>query len=238
MNRKLFTSMLAVFTVFCASAAGKMPAIHMAGDSTMCDYKDTRRGGWGQLLKQQVKPGVVVNNRAVGGQSTKSFIESKRWSKLLAKVKKGDYIIIQFGHNDQKKKNADRYAAADGDFKTNLTKFITEAKNKGAKPILATSVCRRTYGKDGKLTDAPKLKLYADATMAVAKEMNVPVVDLNTITRDYLNEIGKEKSLELFFILYDKKDNTHTTIKGGEIFAKMFVDDTKKQNLDIAKLFK
>ena len=104
--------------------------------------------------------------------------------------------------------------------------------------MIASSVCRRTFGKNGKLTDRPNLKEYANAALAVAKEMNVPAVDMNTLTGSFLNETGKEKSLELFFILHDKKDNTHTTIKGAEIFAKIFVDDAKKQNLKISKLFK
>jgi lysophospholipase L1-like esterase len=155
-----------------------------------------------------------------------------------AKVKKGDFVIIQFGHNDQKKKNPQRYAAADGEFKDNLRKFINEVRAKGASPVLATSISRRAFGKDGKLTDRPNLREYANATIDIANEMKVPYVDLNTLTKDYLNEVGKEKSIELFYIFYDKKDNTHPTVKGGKAFAELFIQDVKKQNLEIAKLFK
>ena len=231
----MFVSFL--LAAFAATAAG-VPSIHMAGDSTMCDYKVKERAGWGQILKQKVKDNVTVNNRAVGGQSTKSFIESKRWSKLLAKVKKGDYVIIQFGHNDQKKTNEKRYAAANGAYKDNLRKFISDVKAKEAKIVLATPVCRRTFGKNGKLTDRQNLKEYAVATMEIAKEMNVPVIDLNTISCNHLNLLGKEKSLELFLAFHNKKDNTHTTIKGAEVFSSMFIEDAKKQKLEIAELFK
>ncbi|MBO5899558.1 MAG: rhamnogalacturonan acetylesterase [Lentisphaeria bacterium] len=222
---------------FCAVAAEKV-VIHCAGDSTMCERKDNKRAGWVQMLRPCVKSGVTVRNCAVGGESTKSFIASKKWSKLIAKVQKGDYVIIQFGHNDQKKKNPERYAAADGEFKDNLRKFVSEVREKGASPVLATSISRRAFGKNGKLTDYPNLREYANATIDIANEMNVPVVDLNTLTKDYLNEVGKEKSVELFYIFYDKKDNTHPTVKGGKAFAELFIQDVKKQNLEIAKLFK
>ena len=88
------------------------------------------------------------------------------------------------------------------------------------------------------MTDVPKLKDYADATMAVAKECNVPVVDLNTLTRELLNSLGDEKSRELYFFFYNKKDNTHTTGKGADIIAGLFVEDARKQQLEISKLFK
>lgn len=237
MFAKILKTLCVGFVAFSAGAAG-MPTIHSAGDSTMCERKDNKRGGWVQMLRSEVKDGVKVRNLAVGGTSTKSFIESKRWDNLIKGVKKGDFVIIQFGHNDQKKKDEKRYAAADGAFKENLRKFISDVRAKEANPVLATSISRRAYGKDGKLTDYPKLRDYAEATIAVAKELDVPVIDLNTLTKDYLNEVGKEKSIELFYIFYDKKDNTHPTVKGAKEIARMFIEDIKKQDLEIAKLFK
>ena len=237
MLNKFVKVLCAVSFTFCTAFAGNV-VIHSAGDSTMCNRKDNKRGSWVQVMSSCVKEGVTIRNRAVGGESTKSFIASKKWDKLIAEVKKGDFVIIQFGHNDQKKKNPKRYTAADGKFKDNLRKFITEVRAKEAFPIIATSICRRSYGKDGKLTDYPKLREYANAAIDVADEMKVPCVDLNTLTRDYLNEVGKEKSIELFYIFYDKKDNTHPTIKGAQVIARLFIQDVKKQNLEIAKLFK
>ena len=235
---KLQLTIIAVFSALCVSGAD-MPRIFMAGDSTMCDRKSAvKMGSWGQLLRKHVKQGVVINNMAKSGFSSKSFISKGLWNKLVSQLQEGDYVIVQFGHNDQKKKDPRRYTDANGEYKDNLRKFITESGAKGAKVVLATSICRRTFGKDGKLTDAPKLKDYADATMAVAKECNVPVVDLNTLTRELLNSLGDEKSRELYFFFYNKKDNTHTTGKGANIIAGLFVEDAKKQQLEIAKLFK
>ena len=229
---------LCTFLMLCAGAAD-IPRIFMAGDSTMCDRKRTvKMASWGQLLRKYVKDGVVINNMAVSGYSSKNFIDHKRWNKLIDQVEMGDYVIVQFGHNDQKKQDPKRYTTPDGTYKDNLRKFISETKAKGANIVLATSICRRTFGEDGKLTDVPKLKDYADATVAVAKECNVPVVDLNTLSRELLNSLGEEKSRELYFFFYNKKDNTHTTGKGADIIAGIFVEDAKKQQLEISKLFK
>ena len=115
------TGILLIMLLAFFIGAAETPQIFMAGDSTMCDRKSTvKMGGWGQLLRKYVKDGVVINNMAVSGQSSKSFIDSKRWSKLISRIKSGDYVIIQFGHNDQKKKDPKRYAVASSAYKDNL----------------------------------------------------------------------------------------------------------------------
>ncbi len=235
---KFFQTLLVSALVFGAAAA-EMPRIFMAGDSTMCDRKTTvKMAGWGQLLRKYVKDGVVITNMAVSGYSSKSFISSGRWDKLVSQVKKGDYVIVQFGHNDQKKKDSKRYAEVNSEYKDNLRKFISETRAKGGSAVIATSISRRFFNKKGEFADPAKLREYAEAAIEVGKECGVPVVDLNTLTKKLIISEGKEKSGELFFFHYNKKDNTHTTGKGANLIAGLFVQDAKAQGLEIAKLFK
>ena len=237
MNRFIL-SVAAVFFAFGVCAA-EMPSIFMAGDSTMCDRKPTdKKAGWGQSLKKLVKDGVVVNNLARGGFSSKSFIDKGNWDKMIAKVRKGDYVIIQFGHNDQKPKDVKRYSEVNTTYKDNLRKYISDVRAKEAKVVLATSISRRAFDKKGKFVDQAKLRKYAEAMIAVGQECKVPVVDLNTLTKELIVSMGEEKSAELFLYYHDKKDNTHTIAKGADAIADFFVQDAKKQGLEIARLFK
>ena len=236
--KKLILSVIAAFLVLGVCAAD-MPRIFTAGDSTMCDRKPTdKKAGWGQVLKKRVKDGVVVNNMARGGFSSKSFIDSGLWDKLVSKLEKGDYVIIQFGHNDQKPKDVKRYSEVNTAYKDNFRKFIADVRAKGANVVLATSISRRAFDKKGNFIDRAKLRVYAEAVIAVGKECNVPVVDLNLLTRDLIISMGEKKSAELFLSYYDNKDNTHPIAKGAEAIADFFVTDAKKQGLEIAKLFK
>lgn len=236
--KRVFLSVITAFLALGVCAA-EMPRIFTAGDSSMCDRRPTdKKAGWGQSLKKLVKDGVVVNNMARGGFSSKSFIDSGLWDKLVSSLRKGDYVIIQFGHNDQNPKNVKRYSEVNTTYKDNFRKFIADVRSKEANVVLATSISRRDFDRNGKFVDRAKLRKYAEAMIAVGQECKVPVVDLNTLTKDLIVSMGEEKSAELFFYYYDKKDNAHTIAKGADSIADFFVQDAKKQGLDIAKLFK
>ncbi|WP_288180115.1 rhamnogalacturonan acetylesterase, partial [Bacteroides sp. CAG:633] len=141
---------LALFLVFTAFKADK-PAItiFMIGDSTMAD-KDLTGGnperGWGQMLPGFLSEEIRVDNHAVNGRSTKSFIDEGRWDKVLSLLKKGDYVFIQFGHNDEKTDPKRHTDAGGGSFDANLKRFVTEARAKGAIPVLFNSIVRRNFG--------------------------------------------------------------------------------------------
>ena len=171
--------------------------ILLAGDSTCANYteKSAPQTGWGQMLPQFCKEGCQVFNFAVPGTSSRSFIDRKFWDSLLAKVQKGDFVIIQFGHNDSKKDH-NRYAAPGAAYDTNLKKFIADVRAKGAYPVIATSIVRANF-KKGKIAPG-NLNAYRAACFNVGKAENVPVVDLQTETRNFFNKLGPAETDKLF----------------------------------------
>lgn len=217
--------------------------IFLAGDSTCASYpaKLAPLTGWGQVLQSFCKPGVKVSNRAISGASSLSFINSKAWEKLIAKVKKGDYVVIQFGHNDSKKKDPKRYTAPGGSYDANLKKFIKEVRAKGATPIIATSICRANFTKAG-VIKVDGLKPYCASAIAVAKSEKAALIDLNSATMQLFNKLKKDETRKLFMcstgLPKRKNDVTHVNKKGAEEIARLFVNAAKAQKLPIAGCFK
>ena len=122
--------------------------IFMIGDSTMANKKlekENQERGWGQMLPIYLEGAVKVDNHAVNGRSSKSFIDEGRWDVVKEKIRPGDYVIIQFGHNDEKIKDEKRYTVPGASFDDNLRRFVTEAREKGATPIIMTSIVRRNF---------------------------------------------------------------------------------------------
>ena len=237
---------LAALTFSLCSILCAQQTIWMVGDSTMASYpeKYAPLTGWGQALNQYCKPGIKVENRALSGYSSKYFIDQGRFAAFADKIKKGDYLIIQFGHNDQKKEKPDFYADSEKAYPEYLMMFIRKAKEKGATPILATSICRRFF-KNGKITHS--LAGYPDAVRKLAKQEKIDMVDLNKITTDRLNELGENESIKLFNHLKPGEspnwpkgntDNTHLNRHGASVIAGWFVEDAKKQKLSLAELFR
>jgi pectinesterase len=231
----------------------------LAGDSTLDDYGRKNRppyASWGTTLEKSMKPGCKVDNYARSGASTKSFIESGQWAKLVAAIKPGDFVGIQFGHNDQKWSKPfyveKRFADPNGLFRENVRKFVAEIRAKGGKPILMSPIVRGTFGKDGKLTDhvdkkGISLGSYAKAMKELGEELKVDFVDMNRLTHDLLEKVGKEESMKFFVISTGlvkgkdgepSKDVTHPIAAGAEAFSKLFIEDVKARKLDVASMFK
>lgn len=167
--------------------------IFMAGDSTSEYATQEKKGyirGWAQMLPQYLNDDVKVDIRARGGRSTRTFISDGIWDKLIADVKKGDYVFIQFGHNDASR-NPKRHASY-ADYKANLIRMINEVRAKGATPVLLTSMVQRTY-QNGLLVD-DRLKGYPGIVRRLAKEMDVLLIDCHQKTRDFVVTIGDEPS--------------------------------------------
>jgi lysophospholipase L1-like esterase len=212
------------------------------GDSTMSNKKPEvyPETGWCQVLSQFFEEEVTIHNHAVNGRSTKSFIDEGRWKLVLDSLKEGDYVFIQFGHNDQKINDSTRYAAPFGAYYDNFKKFVGESRKKGAMPVLFTSIVRRKFGENGKLTHTHGD--YPEAVRQVAEKMNVPLIDLQKLTEDWINALGDEPSKKMFLwtepndrFPEGRKDDTHLSEKGATEVARMAVDEFKKKKLTLAK---
>jgi lysophospholipase L1-like esterase len=173
--------------------------IFMVGDSTMTNApvipaSPTR--GWGQLLPLYFKGNLHIENHAMSGRSSKSFISEGRWKAVMERLKEGDYVIIQFGHNDEKNQDPKRFTAPFGEFTENLARFVREARGKKAFPILVTPVSRAIFEKDGTFRDTHGD--YPKAVRELAKKENVPLLDLEARTRALYLQLGPERSKGLF----------------------------------------
>jgi lysophospholipase L1-like esterase len=173
--------------------------IFMIGDSTMADkplIPANPERGWGQMLPMYFQDGVRVENDAVNGRSSKSFIDQGRWEAVANRLRPGDYVIVQFGHNDEKKKDPQRYTEPFGGFKTNLARFIRESREHGATPILATPIARRKFDDHGGLVDTHGD--YVKAVREVAREQRAALLDLNARSAGLLAQLGPESSKRLY----------------------------------------
>lgn len=238
--KSLFQIIFVVFlTIFFLSfiAPPKNVTIWMIGDSTMASKKPERKpeSGWGVEFAQFVKNGVVVKNKAASGRSTKSFIAEKRWKTVLDSIKPGDFVIIQFGHNDQRKDSL-VYADANTTYKELLKKYIKETREKGGKPVICTPVVRRHFDGNGNLLDTHGD--YPKVVRTVARETKTPLVDMEALTRKLVTDLGTEKSKDLFTMRKNGLDSTHLCHAGALQVAELFVKNAKKQHLKIALHFK
>jgi lysophospholipase L1-like esterase len=214
--------------------------VFLAGNSTVVDQDDDPWASWGQMIPRFLKQGVAVSNQAESGLSLSSFLSSNRLKKVLNMMKPGDYLFIEFGHNDQKEKGPD-----DGAFKSYSEKmklFVTEFRNKGGIPVIVSPANRRSFGDDGKISNS--LGDYPAAAKNVAGELKVPFIDLNAMTKTLYETLGPDNSKKLFVIypantFPDQKeglnDNTHFNSYGAYQLAKCIIEGIKDNNLGLKK---
>ncbi len=218
--------------------------IHLMGDSTMAE-KNLSKGnperGWGMMFQNFLDDGVKVINYAQNGRSTKSFIDKGLWEKVYNAVAPGDYVFIEFGHNDSKKSDPERYAAPWGAYQDNLRLFIDGVREKGGTPVLLTPVARRWF-KEGKL-DRECHGDYPAAMKQVAEQKGVTLLDVTTSTLDWIEALGDEASRPFFMHLAPgkyayapdgKTDNTHTVASGAREVTKIVCSLIEKQIPEIA----
>ena len=218
-------------------AASSFTTVHLMGDSTMAEKDLPKAGlerGWGMMLQNFLNPEEVkVINYAQNGRSTKSFIDLGLWDKVYAAIQPGDYVFIQFGHNDAKADDPARYAAAWGAYQDNLRLFIDGVREKGGTPVLLTPVARRWF-KEGGL-DRNCHTDYPAAMKAVASEKNVTLLDVTTPTLDWIEELGDEASKAYFMISTGKNDNTHLVPAGARKVTEIVCGLIKEQIPELAK---
>ena len=210
--------------------ASSFTTIHLMGDSTMAE-KDLKGGnperGWGMMFQNFVDSTFRVVNYAQNGRSTKSFIDKGLWDKVYNALQPGDYVFIQFGHNDAKADDPERYAPAFGAYQENLRTFIRGARAKGATPVLLTPVARRWF-KNGQL-DRNCHTDYPAAMKQVAREEGVTLLDITTTSLDWLESLGDEASKAYFMISTGKDDNTHTIARGARKVTELVCEAVREQ---------
>jgi DNA sulfur modification protein DndE len=221
--------------------------IFLIGDSTMANkpVEDNPERGWGQVFGNFFKDSVMIENHAKNGRSTKSFIKEGLWQKVYEKLNPGDYVFIQFGHNDSKKADTNRFADANTLYRENLQRFIDDSRSKGAIPILITPVNRRKFNSSGSFID--QHGEYPGVVRDLAKINNITLLDLHKKSLDVFSKMGPEETKKVFLWVAPKQyklfpdgkqDNTHFTQFGAELVAGMVVDCIKATNIPIAKLLK
>lgn len=221
----------------------KKITVHTIGDSTMAP-KDTignPERGWAMALPLYLDASKVqVENYARNGRSTKSFIDEGRWQSVLDNMKPGDYLFIQFGHNDEKSDKPSVYADPHGAYTDNLTRFVNGARSKGAFPVLMTSIVRRKFDESGVLTFTHGE--YPDAVRTLAKKLQVPIIDMEKKSRKVIQALGPEESKSLFVWFEPdvyprfpkgKKDDTHLNSKGAKTIAGLAIEGVKELQLPL-----
>ena len=252
-----FLFVTAAMLLLVSAIPDKTTTIFIIGDSTAAN-KDISKGklerGWGMVLQSYFDDNIRIDNRALNGRSSRSFINEGHWDKVLQSMKPGDYVIIQFGHNDEKPK-ADRHTDPGSTFDYNLAKFVRETREHGGIPVLMNCVVRRNFFvnapendddeklrtqtfKDGvRMVEGDTLidthGLYRVAPRDVAQRMNVHFVDANQITHDLEQGLGTEasKKLHMWFLPgtepsepKGKQDNTHYSVYGAHVVARLLAD--------------
>lgn len=207
--------------------SGKRITVFTIGDSTMANKKAevSPETGWCQAFPAFVDQSVKIKNRAVNGRSSKSFISEGRWKAVLDSLQEGDYVFIQFGHNDAKIQDSMRYTEPFTTYVQNLERFIRESREKGATPILFTPIVRRKF-ENGFLTDTHGN--YPVAIRQVAIKWNVPLVDLQLLTAGAITALGEKESKTIYLWTppttkypEGRKDDTHLTVEGANLVAKL-----------------
>ena len=244
MKKLLLIFSLAISTLIFAQ---KKPTLFLIGDSTMSNKDNPDKNpehGWGQMLPELMN-GIEIQNHAMNGRSSKSFRTEGRWDKVEKQLKKGDFVIIQFGHNDQKLKDSTKFTNPHTQYRANLERYVNETRAKGATPILMTSIVRRNFNENGVLIDTHND--YPLIVRMVAKDMTVPFVDMQLLTEQMEIAAGPEKSklLHLHFkagenAYYDKDkaDDTHLSKLGATTVAKLALNGIKSLKIGLEKYIK
>ncbi len=220
------------------------PVIYIAGDSTAQSYKASYapQQGWGYYLGNYFTSNVTVSNQAIAGRSSKSFYDNGRLDNILSTIKKGDYLLIQFGINDAASTNPERYAPvcgssenpAEGSFEYYIAKYIEGAAAKGATPVLVTNTLGLKAYSGGKFTGS--YGNYCAAMKSMALKCRIPYIDLNSIMVEHYNSIGYDaaKMYHLYGVVSGSTDMTHFSESGADKVAGLLADAIKKLNIDIS----
>jgi lysophospholipase L1-like esterase len=208
-----------------------IPTLYLAGDSTVTDQAEGPYASWGQMIPRFLGDGIAVANHAQSGETLKSFMTGLRLAKVLERMRQGDYLLIQFCHNDQKSEWLQTYAESGTTYKAYLRAYIAEARLRGATPILATSPQRRKFGADGRILNTHGA--YPDAMREVAAEEGLVLVDFEAASRGLYEALGVEGSRAAFGVVGDE---THHSFYGAYQLAKYAAVVLRGSGLPLASL--
>lgn len=245
----LWTSIVLLLAIgaFCLWGGAKkenVVNVHIIGDSTMADYVEntTRTRGWGEMLQSFYTDDVKVLNYARGGRSSHSFYKEGRWQKVIDQLQSGDYVFIQFAHNDEKEGGKDgadfRGTAPWTTYKHYLETYVDETREHGATPVLITPIIRRYFTKDGSISpkgchdlsvapDDSTLN-YVRVMKHVARNKQVPLIDMTALTKTYAETLGKDSTTKCIYV---PTDGTHTQATGAAEYARLAVKELKRQGI-------
>lgn len=238
--KKIIVLFFLGFTLLCFTQKHKI-TVYLIGDSTASikEKKAYPETGWGMPFAWFFNDQVKVDNRAMNGRSTRSFLEENRWQPVVESLKPGDYVLIQFGHNDEVETK--KTYTSPKDYVMYLTKYVEETQKKGAFPVLITPVARRSFDTAGKVIDTHKQ--YAQLVRDLAIKLNVPMIDLSAKSMVLLQQLGEDKSALLYNHLLPgenpnypkgKSDNTHFNELGARKMAELVLNGIKALNLPLA----
>jgi lysophospholipase L1-like esterase len=216
--------------------------VWLIGDSTMSvkEVKARPETGWGMPFVYFWDSTVTVDNRAMNGRSTRTFMEEKRWDPVVNNLQEGDYVFIQFGHNDEVPTK--KSYVPEKDFMANLIKYVTDTRNKKANPVLITPVARRKFDSSGHIQETHAV--YAQIVRDVAKENNIPLIDLSEKSKALYQQLGPDASKYLFNYLVPgehpnypegKQDDTHFSELGARKIAELVLTEIKNLKLELAE---
>lgn len=239
---------LALIAAFFMLAAFALPGkkhitVWLIGDSTMSvkEVKAYPETGWGMPFTAFFDSTVTIDNRAKNGRSTKSFRAEGLWQPVVENLKEGDYVFIQFGHNDEGKEKVGRYTTPE-EFKSNLWAYVAETRSKKAIPVLITPAARRKFDSTGRIQESHPV--YSDVVRNLAKEQRVPLIDLDRKSQELLQQFGAENSKWLFNHLSPeehpnypdgRQDDTHFNELGARKMAELVLAGIRVQNLELAE---
>lgn len=227
-----------------SATAGPQRTIFIAGDSTAADYGPERypQMGWGMMLKCALAPGVAVRNHARGGRSTRTFLSEGRLDAILAAIRPGDTVLIQFGHNDANRAKPERFVEAGTGYRDNLLRFVASIRAKQGQPVLLTPVAQRIF-RDGRVIAG--FADYSAVVRAVARETRTPLIDLEALSRAWVTRAGDEGARR-YYLHYTPAawpafpkgidDDTHFSELGARGAAGLVAGELKRLRLPVSRM--
>jgi len=245
-NRSLIFSIFIVFISVLSCRTHNKVNIWVIGDSTAANKKPEAapETGWAMVLQEFFTDRIKVHNHAVNGRSSKSFLSEGRWKAVMDSLKKGDYVVIQFGHNDEKadtSRHTDPYTS----FKALLKMYVNDTRSKGANPVICSSIVRRHFDSIGNIKDTHGD--YIKASREAATETHTYFIDMEAKTRKLVTEAGREGSKSIYLFCkpgeYPNRpagvqDSTHLSVKGAHQVAGLFAEGVRELKLPVARYLK